>query len=418
MVAANLARRGIASVLIEANGRAGQGTAFSTSDPAHLLNIRADSMGAWADAPNDFAEREGVAASAYAERRQFGRYLRTILDDAVASGKVKVVEGRATGARRNPGGWLVETGGGGKIEADALVLALGNQPPGELPLLKAAGDRVIDDPWGERSREAIADAVARQSDVLIVGTSLTMVDVALSLYFAGHRGKVLALSRRGKIPLGQEMARAPSFEPDELPQPNVRAIARWLRRNATRVGWRAAVDSLRPHSHSLWQALPLSERRLFLRYGRPWWDIHRHRIAPAVAAQVQELLASGQLEVVAGRLVEVKDAGDSIEIRYRGRGRDEAGPPRQFGYIFNCTGPLGDISRTRDPLLRQLLDAGEVGPDELSIGLEVDEQSRASERLWALGTLTKGRYWEMIAVPDIRHQAADVAEDIAMELGQ
>jgi uncharacterized NAD(P)/FAD-binding protein YdhS len=36
--------------------------------------------------------------------------------------------------------------------------------------------------------------------------------------------------------------------------------------------------------------------------------------------------------------------------------------------------------------------------------------------LWALGPLTKGRYWEIIAVPDIREQAAAVAEDISKEL--
>jgi uncharacterized NAD(P)/FAD-binding protein YdhS len=36
--------------------------------------------------------------------------------------------------------------------------------------------------------------------------------------------------------------------------------------------------------------------------------------------------------------------------------------------------------------------------------------------MWALGPLTKGRYWEIVAVPDIREQAAAVAEDIASEL--
>lgn len=418
MVAANLARRGIVSIVIEANGRAGQGTAFSTSDPAHLLNIRADNMGAWADAPDHFARREGVAESAYAERRQFGRYLRSILDEAVSSGKAEVVEGRATGARRSSGGWLIDLANGETIEAAGLVLALGNQPPGQLPQLEGVGDRVIDDPWSDRARDAIADVVATQSDVLILGTSLTMVDVALSLFFAGHRGKILALSRRGKVPLGQQMQRAPAFEPEELPQPSVRSIARWLRKNGEEFGWRAAVDSLRPHSHRLWQAMPLSEKRRFLRLGRPWWDIHRHRIAPAVAQQVQQLTESGQLDVAAGRLLKVSQSGDCVEVTYRRRGRDEPEPARRFSYIFNCTGPLGEISRTRDPLLRQLLDAGEAQADELSIGLAVDAQSRVSERLWALGSLTKGRYWEMIAVPDIRHQAAAVAEDIAMELGQ
>jgi len=56
----------------------------------------------------------------------------------------------------------------------------------------------------------------------------------------------------------------------------------------------------------------------------------------------------------------------------------------------------------------------------MGIGLEVDERSRVagSERAWAMGPLTKGRYWEIIAVPDISGQAAAVADDIAMELGR
>ena len=78
------------------------------------------------------------------------------------------------------------------------------------------------------------------------------------------------------------------------------------------------------------------------------------------------------------------------------------------------------MSHTRDPLLRSLLDAGAVRPDHLGIGLEVDNNSRAdgAPRLWALGPLTKGRYWEIIAVPDIREQAAGVADDIARELSE
>ena len=89
-----------------------------------------------------------------------------------------------------------------------------------------------------------------------------------------------------------------------------------------------------------------------------------------------------------------------------------------FAYAFNCTGPLHSIERTRDPLLRTLLDSGQARPDQLGMGLEVDSESRAGERLWALGPLTKGRYWEIIAVPDIREQAAEVAEDIARELSR
>ena len=71
-------------------------------------------------------------------------------------------------------------------------------------------------------------------------------------------------------------------------------------------------------------------------------------------------------------------------------------------------------------MLRALLDGGAIHADELGMGVDVDDRSRAkgSERLWALGPLTKGRYWEIIAVPDIREQAAAVADDITEELAR
>ncbi|HEU4809552.1 MAG TPA: FAD-dependent oxidoreductase, partial [Sphingomicrobium sp.] len=274
--------------------------------------------------------------------------------------------------------------------------------------------------WSDRARAAIEDAAQRQLDVLILGTSLTMVDVALSLAAAGQKGRIVALSRRGKIPLRNNGDADSTVQWDELPNPRIRAIARWLRRRGSEVGWRSAVDSVRPHSHRLWQSLPQRERRLFLRYGRPWWDIHRHRVAPEVGRQVDELLDQRRLEVIAGRLLSAKAQDGGIEVSIRKRGQDHPERLGRFHYVFNCTGPLGDISRTRDPLLRDILDKGLASPDELAIGLEVDERSRAGpgERLWALGTLSKGRYWEMIAVPDIRNQAAAVAEDIATELGK
>ena len=108
-----------------------------------------------------------------------------------------------------------------------------------------------------------------------------------------------------------------------------------------------------------------------------------------------------------------------MEVEFRKRGA-RSNQSMRFAYAFNCTGPLHAITHTRDPLLRSLLDADQIRPDRLGIGLDVDERSRAAggNHLWALGPLTKGRYWEIIAVPDIRGQAATVAEDIARELGQ
>src|SRR4051794_6312202 len=130
IIAAQLARRGIDSVLIDGSGRAGRGVAYSTTEPAHLLNVRAEGMSAWADDSDHFARRfeaEGGERRGFAERRLFGRYLGEILDEAVASGKVRIAEKGATEARRDGGGWHVRLDDGGTIEAEALVLAVGNQ---------------------------------------------------------------------------------------------------------------------------------------------------------------------------------------------------------------------------------------------------------------------------------------------------
>jgi uncharacterized NAD(P)/FAD-binding protein YdhS len=377
-------------------------------------------MSAWAGEPDHFArhfEAQGGDKRGFAERRLFARYLGQILDEAVESGKVRTVAATATRASRENGGWRVDLDDGGAVEARGLALAIGNQEPEGLRAFAGAGQRFISNPWGDQARAAVAELAQSGGAALLVGTGLTMVDLVLSLNAAGHRGRILALSRRGLVPRGHADFEPAPVEQDGLPGGNLREIWRWLRRRSAEVGWRAAVDSLRPHSHALWQGLDVDQQRRFLRHARPWWDVHRHRIAPQVADTIMWLIAEGQLEIMPGRVLAARDVGDALEVEVRRRGAKSSQAMR-FAYAFNCTGPLHAITHTKDPLLRSLFDSGEVRPDQLGIGLDVDERSRAAggERLWALGPLTKGRYWEIIAVPDIREQAAAVAEDIAREL--
>ena len=421
MVAANLARKGIDSVLIESAGRAGQGVAYSTREPAHVLNVRAEVMSAWADDLEHFvrvAETEGNTRRDFVQRRQFGRYLRGLLDDTIASCRVRLVETQARSAETDGEGWAVGLGNGETLRASALVLAIGNQPPEPLPFGRESS-RVVNNPWGGEALAAVKDLAQTNEDVLLVGTGLTMVDAVLSLDAAGHRGRIVALSRRGLIPRAHTDFTPAPVDVANVPQGNVRELWRWLRRRGAEVGWRAAVDSLRPHSQRLWQGLPTGEQRRFARHARPWWDVHRHRIAPEVAQRLHEMVSEGRLEIVAGRIQSVEDDEVGLTVAYRRRGRSRVEQGR-FAYMINCTGPLGTISRTRDPMLKGMLAEGLARPDQLGIALDVDERSRiaGSERAWAMGPLTKGRYWEIIAVPDIRGQAAAVADDIAMELGR
>ena len=397
----------------------GRGVAYSTAEPAHLLNVRAEGMSALAGEPDHFARRfesEGGTPRDFAQRRFFATYLGEILSEARASGRTELAEATAVDASPDGDGWTIGFADGSSASAKALVLAVGNQEPEGLGAFAGVGRRFVGNPWGVDARAAIDDLARTGGSVLLVGTGLTMVDLVLSLDAAGHRGRIVALSRRGLIPRAHADFDPAPVDSADLPK-GLRGMFRWLRKQSAEVGWRAAVDSLRPHSHPLWQSFGHEEQTRFLRHARPWWDVHRHRIAPEVAGTVARMVADGQLEIVAGRIEAARCTPEGIQVDYRRRGASQ-GRSDNFAYAFNCTGPLHSIGRSKDPLLRTLFEAGEVKPDHLGIGLKVSEDCRAGSRLWALGPLTKGHYWEIIAVPDIREQAAAVAETIAKEIGR
>ena len=420
MIAAELARRGIASTIVDGSGREGQGTAFSTNEPAHLLNVIAAKMGAWADNPEHFAaevDRE-YEAEAYVPRQRYGEYLSKILDEARATGLVKVVPSGARTADRSGDGWAVTLADGSRVQGQALVLAHGNQPPAPPPLARGLPPELfVNDPWSEAGRKAIVRGAASGGDVLLIGTGLTMIDMVLTLDEARLRGRITALSRRGLIPRAHAEHGVSPVTLEEVPKGSLKRLWRWLLNRGAAVGWRAAVDSLRPHSHAIWQSLDEVQQRRFLRHVRPWWDVHRHRIAPEVAGRIRRLVQLGQLEIIAGRVTDMWPGNQKLGVAIKGRGKADT-MEHQFALVVNCTGPLGSISASEDPLLKGLFEAGLARPDALDLGLQVDEGSRVggSGRAWALGPLTKGRFWEITAVPDIRGQVAQVAYDIAEEL--
>jgi uncharacterized NAD(P)/FAD-binding protein YdhS len=250
--------------------------------------------------------------------------------------------------------------------------------------------------------------------ILLIGSGLTMVDVALAIHRHAPTRRMLSISRHGLTPHAHDDR--PPAPPDPPPaERRPSRLLRTLRRRAARRGWRATVDGLRPHVQDLWRGWSEAERASFLRHGRAYWDIHRHRLAPRVAARVASLWESGLLSIVGGRLESLALAGEQVFVRWRPRGEFT---PRydRFDIVVNCTGPSGDIARADDSLLRQLLSEGCIRPDPLGLGLDCDASGRliradgcSQARLFAVGPITRGAHWEITAVPDIRLQAQAVA---------
>lgn len=423
--AINLLRHdGPRATLIERGDTAGQGLAYGAAHPDHLLNVRAAGMSAFPDDPDHFCRwlmRRGIAdpGAAFVPRLTYRAYLADLLTDARtrAGDRLRLVNGDVVDCHRHGTGARLTVADGTTIDAGAAVLAIGNLPPHTPPGFDPdalPADRYKRDPWAPD----VADGLGPDDVVLVVGTGLTMVDVVLMLDARGFAGRIVALSRRGLLP----HRHAAVANPDprrERPTATGSVLLGTIRRRAATIGWRAAIDELRPFTQAMWRGATAAERARFLRHVRPWWDIHRHRLAPIVADRIAALRASGRLTLIAGKTIAAGMAGDAVAVTWRARGTDVAATMR-VARVINCTGPQGDVSRTTDPLIARLVDTGAIRPDSAHLGIDVDPQARtigrdgcANDWLHALGPMTRGAFWEIVAVPDLRVQTWTLARRLS-----
>src|SRR5262249_195905 len=149
-------------------------------------------------------------------------------------------------------------------------------------------------------------------------------------------------------PLVEELLRAPGGV-------RARALVRELRRTARALtaqgrDWRSVVDGVRPHTARLWQAMPAAERRRFLSRRRPIWEGHRHPMALPVAEQFRAMLDRGQVRMIAGFVVSVREDGSQVRVVVRSRGTDQE-TELAAGWVINCTGPMPSNSPESNPVI-------------------------------------------------------------------
>ena len=421
--AINLLRHGTSRVtLIEREDRLARGVAYSTPRPEHLLNVRAASMSALAHEPAHFAtwlsERGGTPQD-FAQRRVYGAYLEELLVQAAAASEDRLhrVQAEAVDVIADKEAEIVQLSTGESIAADAAILSVGNLPPPVPRTVASAlvGNVYIADPWAAD----ISAGLGRDDIVLLIGTGLTAIDAALTLDAAGFQGRILALSRRGLVPRAHAEPGGHPAPLGEAPEPTCSDLVRRVRGDADSMGWRAAIDQLRPVTQQLWANASPDARARFLRHLRPYWDVHRHRIAPQIAARIEQMHRDGQLRFAAGKIAEVSPSGDRATVRWRPRGTSDD-QQIEVDRIVNCTGPEGNIARAGEPLLQNLVAAGRIRPDVCRIGIDIDAANRTidatgqpSDSLLAIGPMTRGALWEIVAVPDLRNQTDQLAARLA-----
>lgn len=431
---ARVAGEALSIIIFEPRAEIGPGLAYSTDDPIHRINVPAARMTLVPDDEQHFAEwldRDGRVAQdrqatlpdgrSFPTRRLFGHYVSAQLEPFIQSGQIRHRRERVKTISGVDGDWHVVGTEGSDVQADIVVIATSHPPPiapKSLSETLADHPKFLPDPWAAGA----LDRIGRDDRILIVGTGLTMADVVASLDVKGHRGPIIAISRRGQRSRGHSVKPvAPYGDFLTSPSSTVLSLLRHVRATVAAAadhgeGWQGVFDTLRTQGGGIWRALPLPEKRKLIRHLRPFWDTHRFRIAPQVEAILDRRIAEGTLHIEAASIEAIATTADTITVALDlRRGGSVAA---NVDAVITTTGPGHADILASQPFLASLHAERQLIADPTGLGLAVDATSRLvglygpHPSIFVAGPLARGEFGELMGLPEVSYHAMFVSTHI------
>ncbi len=455
-------------VLFEKSERVGPGLAYARDESPYLLNQSAQTMSLVPGRRAHFCEWRDARSLARTEneelfgaRQTFGDYVEDCFTRAVDKARrrglvVSVIRDEVSALTpRRFGGYRVVTSAHAPVEADVVVLAVGNLPSTRLRALGGPG--FVASPYPSAEMRARIPPRAR---VAILGSGLSAIDAALALLGAGHEAPLTMASRSGLLPA----VRGPlvAHELQHVTRVNVaratehgrrplrfETVARWLQLELGRYDlslawdqdfpawappldhcgsqvaaaargprvWQSIGEALNPMIEVLWHHLAHDDKRLFLDRFYSRFMSHWVPIPLMTGRRVLAALRERKLTVERG-LTGLRFDADTKA--YHLHFLERLVP---FDFVIDATGTPRHLSECDSPLLHALLAQGTIAAHDLG-GLRVDFESlrvlgkdgHADPSLFALGNLTSGTHLFTSTLEANVEKADRVAAVIVSEL--
>jgi uncharacterized NAD(P)/FAD-binding protein YdhS len=406
----------------------GRGLAYEAPDPFHSLNgpakafsLRGEDLlhfAAWLQTVSDEVLYEQAAADVPPEHWFAPRkvYVRDRIEDLEVDAET--------------GGITLITASKATVHADHVILALGIFGDRAASSQKRSDKRedkredkqddwYLADPWNGAKLRALAG----NEDLLLVGSSLTMIDTVVALEKAGYRGRYQIVSRRGLTPESWRDAPAePEFLDLSAEHFTTRALLRAVRSKIATLrkngeDWQRTILAVRPHLSTIWSRVSITERKRFMRHVRPYWDLFLHRAPPAGSALVNAVRAAGRLVTHAANLEGFSPQPHGrVQVRYRPRGQDTI-KATEVDAVINCVGFEHRWERIDDPLVKNLLARGIVRPSAIGLGVDADPQTfatidaagRTSSSVSVIGLPLRGVLFESGTIGELLKQSLILA---------
>jgi uncharacterized NAD(P)/FAD-binding protein YdhS len=406
LVAIHLAKQAnspIAVRIAEPSLMIGRGVAYSTNDDGHLLNVPAGRMSAFSSDPSHFTSWARCEENDFISRHRYGRYLlETFIQSQSENGMVSFVHERVKilDIEKIEGQFLATSESGPFGKFDAVVLALGNGSSNSIPVENSVveSDKYIGDPW----RDHVPNV---NGQMICIGTGLTFLDIALSHLKRSNKNTVVGISRNGELPKAHLAVRSAPLPVPQSAKISPTSLRQYIERSKD---WRAAQDGVRHELPSIWFGWSETYKHEFWNVHLRWWNVHRHRIAPEIATEVEEYQNQGRLKIVSGKPSLVKTQSDGIGVY-----------GKEFGWlqgdiVVNATGYL---SINSNPLQQSVIVRKLANNGPLNFGFKtnfpefelIGENGEVTHGLYGLGPILIGERLETTAVPEIREQAELIA---------
>jgi uncharacterized NAD(P)/FAD-binding protein YdhS/folate-dependent phosphoribosylglycinamide formyltransferase PurN len=338
-------------------------------------------------------------------------------------------------------------GTGEYIQAKEVVLALGNFCATVNPQLRGNAN-YFRCPWpAEKLR-----AIDRDTDVLVMGSRLTAIDVANALVANGHVGNITFVSRSARLPsvqgarkvfgrkfdlsnLARELEEGESGNGSTLGvliekmkdlidenypeaatrlfEPGNKSVIETLRKDVSEaergaIMWQVVLWATTALTERYWNTFTVEEKQHWLKEFNSKWVTYRHAMPLDNGKKILELLESGQLRVVKGS----KAFSDEYRQRFVLEQKDDEGRSVEGHILIESLGQEFDISKINSPLLQTLLTSGLLESHPVS-GIDVDFNTfKTASGIYAIGSLTKGVHFYVIAADRVTVHASRIADSL------
>jgi uncharacterized NAD(P)/FAD-binding protein YdhS len=449
ITALNLAKQSgnqtIDTTLIHSGSPFGKGIAYNPNSNKSLLNVPCEKMSCFYDQPNHFLDwtcnqggyelhRPEFIAKLFLPRALYGKYLLETWNEEIAklpkNITIRIIEAFATDINEHEKGYGITLSNGVVINTKYLVLATGNEKPGNPKIPNKeffTSKNYFQNPWERESTSNLKP----EGDVLIIGNGLTMVDTVMELCENKFKGRIFTISPNGFsiLPHRHSGTSYNAFSEEIKGQYDLNRIystfvnhSRKLRELG--ISAEPITDSLRPFTQNIWINLSVTEKKRFLSHVRHLWGLARHRLPIHIHDQIQRLRIEKKLEIMKGRINDIHENEDTITLEYYNKSTQQQ-ETLNVTRIINCTGPQVNVQKSTNPLIKCLVQKGMIQSDLYRLGIVttseyevVNAYDQVLTGMFTLGGNLRGMLWETTAVPELKKQCHDVASIILSKIEQ